>query len=78
MIELRYGKEKPGITMKSSGEITAFNFPLYFLMFIKFPAFWGQPAGAEVKCARSTSAAQGSPVRIPGGDMAPLGKAMLW
>ena len=26
-----------------------------------------------VKCACSTSAAQGSPVRIPGADMAPLG-----
>ena len=34
----------------------------------------GQPGGAAVKYARSTSAAQGSPVWIPGVDMAPLGK----
>ena len=27
-----------------------------------------------VKCACSASAAQGSPVRIPGADMAPLGE----
>ena len=35
---------------------------------------WGQPRGAVVKFARSSSAAQGSLVRIPGVDMAPLGK----
>ena len=34
----------------------------------------GQPGGAAVKCAHSASAAWGSPVRIPGADMAPLGK----
>ena len=34
----------------------------------------GQPGGTTVKCARSASAAQGSLVRIPGVDMAPLGK----
>ena len=34
----------------------------------------GRPGGAEVKCARSASAAWGSPVRIPGADMALLGK----
>ena len=28
-----------------------------------------------VKCAHSASAAQGSPVQIPGGDMAPHGKS---
>ena len=33
-----------------------------------------RPAGAEVKCAGSASAARGSRVRIPGADMAPLGK----
>ena len=33
----------------------------------------GQPGGAVVKCTHSTSRAQGSPVRIPGTDMAPLG-----
>ena len=33
----------------------------------------GQPGGAAVKCARSASAAWGSPVRIPGADMALLG-----
>ena len=36
--------------------------------------FWGQPSGAVVKSAHSASVAQGSPVRIPGADMAPLGK----
>ena len=34
----------------------------------------GRPSGAAVKCTRSASAAQGSLVRIPGADMAPLGK----
>ena len=34
----------------------------------------GQPGGAEVEFTHSASAAQGSPVRIPGADMAPLGK----
>ena len=34
----------------------------------------GQPGGAAVKFARSTSAAQGSPVRIPDVDMTPLVK----
>ena len=33
------------------------------------------PGGAVVKCARSTSAAGGSPVWIPGIDMAALGKS---
>ena len=33
---------------------------------------WGQPSGAVVKFSRSTSAAQGWPVRIPGADMAPI------
>ena len=32
-----------------------------------------QPGGAAVKCARSISAAPGSPVRVLGVDMAPLG-----
>ena len=35
---------------------------------------WGRPGGAAVKCARSASTAQGSPVLILGADMAPLGK----
>ena len=35
----------------------------------------GQPGGAAVKCARSASAAQGSPVGILGADVAPLGKS---
>ena len=35
---------------------------------------WGRPGGAAVKCARSALAVWGSPVRIPGMDMAPLGK----
>ena len=33
----------------------------------------GQPGGTLVKCARSASAARGSPVQILGADMAPLG-----
>ena len=32
-----------------------------------------QPGGTVVQCARSTSAARGSPVWILGADMAPLG-----
>ena len=32
-----------------------------------------RPAGAAIKCSHSASAAQGSQVRIPGADMAPLG-----
>ena len=35
---------------------------------------WGLRGGAVLKCARSTLAARGSPVWIPGADMAPLGK----
>ena len=35
---------------------------------------WGRPGGAAVKCARSASGARGSPVRIPGADMALLGR----
>ena len=34
----------------------------------------GLPGGAAVKFARSTPAAQGSLLWIPGADMAPLGK----
>ena len=34
----------------------------------------GWPDGAAVKCARSALVAWGSPIRIPGADMAPLGK----
>ena len=34
----------------------------------------GQPGGTVVKCAHSASVARGSPVQIPGADMAPLGK----
>ena len=33
----------------------------------------GWPGGAAVKFAHSASVAQGSPVRIPGADMASLG-----
>ena len=36
--------------------------------------FSGQPGGAAVKFTCSTSVAQGLAVRIPGADMAPLGK----
>ena len=34
----------------------------------------GRPSGSAVKFTRSASAARGLPVRIPGADMAPLGK----
>ena len=34
----------------------------------------GQPGGSAVKFSHSASAARGSPVRIPGADMALLGK----
>ena len=34
----------------------------------------GQPGGPAVKFTRSASAARGSPVRILGADMAPIGK----
>ena len=34
----------------------------------------GRPGGAAVRVARSALAARGSPVRMPGADMAPLGK----
>ena len=34
----------------------------------------GQPGGTVIKFAHSASAAWGSPVQIPGADMAPLGK----
>ena len=34
----------------------------------------GWPGGAAVKCTGSASEARGSPVRIPGADMAPLVK----
>ena len=33
---------------------------------------WGLPSDTAVKCTRSTLAAQGLLVRIPGADMAPL------
>ena len=35
---------------------------------------WGRPGGAEVKFTRSASVARGSPVLIPGADVAPLDK----
>ena len=36
--------------------------------------YWGLPSGTVVKFACSASAARGSPVQIPGADMAPLTK----
>ena len=36
---------------------------------------WGWPSGAAAKFTHSTLAAQGSPVQIPGADMALLGKS---
>ena len=38
----------------------------------------GWPGGAVVKFAHSASAARGSPVWIPGADMALLANAVLW
>ena len=40
---------------------------------LKFP-FWGRPQGAVVKFTCSAWVARGSLVRIPGADMALLGK----
>ena len=37
-----------------------------------------QPSGAAVKCACSASAAQGSPVWIPGANLHTTHQAMLW
>ena len=37
-------------------------------------AIGGQPGDAAIKCACSALVARGSPVRIPGADMAPLGR----
>ena len=42
--------------------------------YLKSTQALGPPGGAAVKLARSTSATRGLPVRIPGADMAPLGK----
>ena len=36
--------------------------------------YTGWPGGPVVKCECSALVAQGSPVRIPGADMAPFGK----
>ena len=40
----------------------------------KITLLWGWPGGAATKCAPSASVAQGSPVWIPGADMAQCGK----
>ena len=37
---------------------------------VEMKIMMGPPGGAEVKCARSTSAAWGSPIHILGADMA--------
>ena len=36
---------------------------------------WGRPSGSAVKWARAALVGWGSPVQIPGADMAPLGKS---
>ena len=54
---------------------TATCFSTYYCYVSKKINFWGQPGGAAVKCACPASAAWGSPVRIPGVDMVPLGKS---
>ena len=38
----------------------------------------GQPRGTAVKCTPSASAAQGSPLWIPGADLHTACQAMLW
>ena len=45
-----------------------------FFWILRILCSWGQPSGAVVKFTHSASAARVSPVRIPGADMAPLGK----
>ena len=44
-----------------------------FIALVRNYQHQGWPGGAVVKCAHSTLVAQGSPVRIPGADMALLG-----
>ena len=46
--------------------------------FSKIISLRGQPSGAVIKCACSALVAWGSQVWIPGADIAPLGKVMLW
>ena len=64
-------------------QLCATRFWLFFFQFIfshyksrklKIQKSWGWASGAAVRFTRSISAAQSSPVRIPGADMAPLGK----
>ena len=54
------------------GQLKALLTPLNLWFYLD--GAWGQPGGAAVKCTHSASAARGSPVGIPGADMAPLGK----
>ena len=49
---------------------------VYFIKKIRLHG--GRPGGAAVRFACYASAARGSLIGIPGADMAPLGKAMLW
>ena len=52
-----------------------FNFTVSSNGFLKNLFNWGGwSSGAGVKCAHSASVAQGSPVQIPGADMALIGK----
>ena len=44
------------------------------IVYFKFILSRGWPGGAVVRFAHSASVAQGSPVWVPGADMAPLGK----
>ena len=46
----------------------------YTFLYLKNDSMGGQPGPAAVKCVCSASVAWSSPVRIPGSDMALLGK----
>ena len=47
---------------------------MHFENQFKILTVWGRPGGAAVKFAHSASVAWGSPVWIPGADMAPVAK----
>ena len=55
-------------------DVLIFPFSFCVLIALKRQIYRSRPGGAAVKCARSASAAWGSPVWIPGVDMAPFSK----
>ena len=63
-------EENIGSSHFSSFRTSILIFPVSILRF----KVSGWPGGTAIGCTRSASAAQGSPLRIPGADMASLGK----